>query len=228
MILLNSCNFDNSQDDVTSKDYYFDSLRVINLKNDIHMILIQDSLNFIRMLAPENRHDEVEPEFISDTVILTNKKGLEIFNRYNHKIEAEIHFSTLNYIFHQGGGEIRSEDTIRLHNFSIATNGASGNIMITVDTDYLGIGLSTGTLQLNVKGKTDILSIWSTSYALPDFYSLKASKVVARNNSSVDFYMNVTDNLKAETQYLGNIYYKGNPTVTEIKESGSGKIIQVD
>ena len=225
--LIVSCEMDKYADSITEVRYDFDLVRMINVKNDINVILVQDSLNYISVSAPEEMQELVKPEFKGDTIALTNNNKGKILNRYGYEVTVEVHFTDLKVLFLQGGGKISNIDTIQLDYLGIWTNGAIGQMHMNCEIGNIHLGLSTGNIEMVLKGKTDFLEIWTTSYVVMDFLKLDSKKVSIRNNSPTDCYVNVQEHLVSNVQSVGNVYYKGNPPVLEIKETGKGKTIKL-
>jgi len=228
LIILASCEISAFKDDITEKDYSFDTLMMLNVKNDINVIFIQDSFDFIKIKAPEGLHEKIFPEIKYDTIILKNNNRSKIINRYNQNVTAELHYTDFRIFFFQGGGNVSSSDTMKMKNLSIWSNGASGIINLTVKNDYMHFGLSTGNIEIEIHGETESLSLWTTSYCFVDMLDLKTKSVNIRNNSPMDCYINVLEKLTAKTEYTGNIYYKGNPSEKVIAETGSGKVLKTN
>jgi len=227
-VLISGCENKDLNDEINERIYSFDTLDLLNVKNDIHVILIQDSLNYILISAPEEMQPDLSPIMEEDDIILENRSRNKIFNRYNQRVEAELHFSDFRYLFYQGAGDITSNDTIRMERFQIASNGATGTIDLWVDIKGISMGLSTGTLDVILRGKADAVSVWSTSYTKLDLLELDAKKVNIRNNSPSDNYVKALESLNAKVQSIGNIFYSGEPSTINLEETGSGKLIKLD
>lgn len=106
--------------------------------------------------------------------------------------------------------------------------GGSGNIVAadTLHTDNLDIDIDgSGTVDLFGTCKYYTISLnGSGNIELLNFISDSANVTI---NGSGNIRVNATKYLYAYINGSGNIYYKGNPTVKNIKINGSGQIINV-
>lgn len=210
--------------EVESFQYSFSSLSKLRVDNDISIRLIQDSTNYIEISGPAFVIKKIIPEISGDTILLSNPGTI---GAYSEEVVADIHFTDFRTLFLRNGGDVMNEDTLRFSNFSISSNKAMGHVKLDLICENLNIGISTGSLSLELSGSAGYARIWTTAPGFIDMQEFEAKIVDCINNSSNDCYVWATQRLNADAQYLGRIFYRGNPEVLVVPEGQEDKITPI-
>jgi hypothetical protein len=79
-----------------------------------------------------------------------------------------------------------------------------------------------------LKGFCEISYLYAAGFGRIDNRGLVSKFVYVNNKSSNDLYLQVTTELGATIENIGNIYYSGNPSVVNLNQIGTGKLIKQD
>jgi hypothetical protein len=148
------------------------------------------------------------------------KKGTNI--NTSRGVQLIVHFKEINDIASSGSSDIKSNDLIKTDNLEVAVSG-SGNISLQVDVEVLNTRVS-GSGDLDFKGAADNFKAAMSGSGDIKAFDLQTNSANLKISGSADINISVKDNLYARVSGSGDITYKGNPKIEDIKVSGSGNI----
>ncbi len=148
------------------------------------------------------------------------KKGTSI--RTNRSIQITVHFKEINAVALSGSGNIVSKNQIKSDDFEIAVSG-SGDIDLNIMTNTLQAAVS-GSGDIELKGSSKDFTAAVSGSGDIDAMDLKTNKATLKISGSGGMTITVLDELIAKVSGSGDIKYKGNPKIEDIKVSGSGNV----
>jgi len=148
------------------------------------------------------------------------KKGVSI--RSNKTTQLTVYFNDIEGISLSGSGDIIGKDIIKSNDFGIALAG-SGDIDLHIESNTIEAAIS-GSGDIELKGKTKEFSASIAGSGDIDAYDLNTEKSVLKISGSGGMTLTVTNELQARISGSGDIKYKGNPRIEDIKVSGSGSV----
>lgn len=148
------------------------------------------------------------------------KKGTNI--QTNRSVHLIVHFNEVNDIASSGSSDIKSSDVIKSDNLEVAVSG-SGNIDLQLDVETLNARVS-GSGDLNFKGRAVSFKAAMSGSGDIEAFALETSSANLKISGSADITISVKDELYARVSGSGDITYKGNPKIEDIKVSGSGEV----
>lgn len=171
-----------------------------------------------------NVEQNLEPYLITEvqngTLKVRWKKGSNI--RTTKNTTVTVHFGELNAIALSGSGDIVSRDAITSDELDIAVAG-SGDIRLQLDATESNAAVSgSGDIELSGSSKTFEAAVAGSGDIKA--YELKSDKAELKISGSGTIHANVASELVARISGSGNIKYKGNPRIEDVKVSGSGNV----
>lgn len=148
------------------------------------------------------------------------KKGVSI--RTNKTTQLTVYYNDINAVGLSGSGDIIGKDLIKSNDFSVAVAG-SGDIDLHLDANNIKAAIS-GSGDIQLKGVAKVFSGAIAGSGDISAYDLKSDKVILKISGSGDMTVNVSNELEARISGSGDIKYKGNPRIEDIKVSGSGSV----
>jgi hypothetical protein len=67
--------------------------------------------------------------------------------------------------------------------------------------------------------------VFSQNNGFAHLENLESNRALIGQHATGDIYVNVKDALDVEITDAGNVYYSGNPTITQRPSPGNGKLI---
>jgi hypothetical protein len=203
-----------------------DSLAVIELFNQMEFSYKESTENKVVIQYPSTLQNSIQHSLQNHVFTLKNIVGCKIL-RNNSKdiIQVILHQKTLpKVILHNQSSFINSEKIKQ--NLHIETFVSSGTISLELDNNETIIKLESSAMNVNLKGKTNYMYIYSLGTGVINARNLDANILHINNHSTGDAQIQAKD-LTIEQYGFGNIIIHNNPININIAEHlGKGKIIK--
>ena len=198
----------------------------IKAEGNIHILLVQDSLNFVELKGGKNLLPYIETKITDGILNFKNNARCSFLKGYEHDINAVLHFSHLKTIWNWGSGNISSNDTLYFDTLILNAQESIGKYDLLINNYKTVANLHTGVSDFSLNGKSVEFFCYSRGTGNINASELKSEFVYANNISALDFYVGETKKLEALIQYKGNIFYRGNPVIQYQAISGEGKLLK--
>jgi len=202
------------------------SINSIELKDDVNLILINDSMDFLTIEGPENLVEFIDIISSNEKIIISNSNRCD-FLRSPLPINVYYHYSDLKNIELSGYGTLSNHGLIQ-HNININAFEALSNIALELQNDTTILTLMKGSIDVSLKGASNYLYGYTSGYGPFKADSLLCSTAHGHSTGLGDFYLNATSSLIIELRSMGDFYYYGNPIITNFTQTGTGKIINMN
>jgi hypothetical protein len=200
---------------------------IIEVQNNIDVLLIQDSVCYVEVEAGKNLMANIESSVVGNKLLVKNNNRCNYTRSYNHDIKIYIHFKKLNELIYEGTGPITSLNTIQNDKFTLNSWDGTDTINLMLDVPLVYANIHTGVADLIVSGKSEQLFAYAKGSGTFRMQAFKCTNVYTNNVTSSDHYFWAEKKIEALVQYVGNTYYKGNPTEIVKTINNQGKLIQV-
>ena len=197
------------------------------LDSKINLVLTQSTMNKIEITAPKNIEPNITSIVKGDSLSIKNEGDCGWMRNPDETVTVHLYFTTLRDINYKGSGNITNTDTLRLEHLHVESFTGAGNIELTVANIYTGIYIMLESAGVKMHGKTDVCFTYTNARGLADMRDFIVKKMVIEYGGLADTYVHVTEDLNAILYYKGNIYYKGNPVISQNISYSSGKLINV-
>ena len=198
----------------------------ITVYNGIDVVLEKADKSGAMLSGWSNLLPKVELAVDADGMltIMDNNK-FDIVRNPNNKTTIHLHYSgEINAITTHGDGTITNIDTLHTSSLGILSEDASGMIDLVVKSGSIGIGTNNRNVgDIRLSGSTPWLGITNWGNAPIHAEDLKVEGCSITHRGPGDFYLNVSDWMEVEIYSIGDVYYRGNPTLT-VKRVGKGNI----
>lgn len=198
----------------------------IELKDDINLILINDSLNYLTIEGPENLIEFIDISYDSDKMIMSNLTRCD-FLRKPQPINVYYHYTELKRIELVGYGTLSNYNNI-YHNINIQANESLSDINLQLQNDSTYLILIKGSLDVTLNGSSNYLYGYASGFGPFDAKSLSCNNAHGHSTGLGDFFLHATDQLTIELRSRGNFYYSGDPLNTHFIQTGTGKIVNMN
>jgi len=182
--------------------------------------LVEGDEGKLDITVEENLESYLITEVNNGTLKIKWKNGVNI--RTSSKTEITVHFKKINSLAMAGSGDIVGKDKIKGNSLKVAVAG-SGDIKVEMDVQELDTAIS-GSGDVELSGSAREFEAAVSGSGDVDAYDLKVDKAELKISGSGSIGANVQSEIVARVSGSGNIKYKGNPRIEDIKVSGSGKI----
>jgi hypothetical protein len=202
----------------------FDSIRI---GRRMELVLVEDTVNYVVLEAGRNLLDNITTTLENGLLSIENTNKCNWIRSYKYPVTIEVHFSNLRHIFIEGSTNVESKDTIHQNELTFELRDCAGDLNLLVNNQKLNIIQHTGASDIEVKGRTEDLSIYMASLATGDYDELLAKTVYVQTLSSGFCRVYATDTFYFVVDGNGSIYYKGSGVVTHVERNGGGGIAPI-
>lgn len=198
----------------------------IKIEDKINLFLKQDTFYSVKVEAGENLLYDIITEVNDSMLEIRNNNHCNWVRSYKPEINVYVTFKNIwHLIYLKGAGKVITEDTIRTDSFRLDNLEGTGSLNFFINADETFFILHTGPADLTVKGKTNYSYLYTAGNGPTDMTEYNSKIVCITSKSTADSYVWVTDEIDVWIDYVGNIYYKGNPSVITHNYTGSGRLI---
>lgn len=189
-------------------------------------VLIEDDVadGKIKLEGDSNILERIQISVKGNTLKISQKSGFYKSNGKSVKISFKA--QNLNGLVLTGSGNITADGIQRVNDFKTVLDG-SGDIEVSIASKTAEIQLN-GSGNITVGGTVDKLKAGVAGSGDLHAYQLKANDVNAGMSGSGNLEVHSDQKLNAGVSGSGKLYYKGNPSDTDLKTVGSGEVVKAD
>jgi len=203
------------------------TIREIRLFDNIDLVLKQDTAEKISVSAGNNLEPFIETSFEKEVLTIRNNLQCQWLRDPAEAITVYVSVKNLEKLYYEGSGNVGSENTILADNFTFYTELGAGNIDLTLDARQTFSYIMDESTDLTLRGSSEAMWSYTNSRGSIDFSNFEVRKMVIEYGGVRDANINVTTELNAILYFKGNLYYKGNPVITQNKQHSSGRLIKL-
>lgn len=218
--LLNSCNGVTGNGNVIEEDRTVPDFTGIvasgsidvevNPGNEIHVKVVNDE-NLISYVVTEVKNGELRIYYEKNSNISSDHAKVIVTSPEVRLLQTS------------GSGDISTNGTITGGQAIELKSSGSGDVTATVDVPAVTI-TGSGSGDFKISGRTIDLNCQVTGSGNVDTKELRAEKVSLKGSGSSDFKVFAKESLKANLSGSGDVLYWGNPALSDIRATGSGKL----
>lgn len=232
VIVICSCNKESRWDCIKRTGAITTDVRIlppftkIYLKDNINVFIRQGIEQEVKIEAGKNLVSLIKTEVNNNELVIKNGNRCNWARSYkNGDINVFITMPVLKFITHYGSGNIKGLDTIVCDTLEILTR-ESGDVNLTLNANIVFSRLH-GTSDITLHGKSNLQGIFHMGEGYLHFEDFVTQIAWSHSKASGNQYLNAKLDLSVRLDWIGNIYYVGNPAIN-IHEGGkgTGKLIQ--
>ena len=197
----------------------------IDLSDNVDLKIEYGSLNAYSVTAGKNLIDNITTEVKNGTLTIRNKNECNWVRSFKNKFVVKLTLDTLVGIDFSGVGDIDFVNTFLADSFRIEVFDGWGDIDLKYKGKSLRLVHHIGGVNFRVTGEADDFYLYLADNAQADCSEISTRINQVWSISTGNCRINVTEKLNARLSYIGNVYYKGNPSLIESTIESTGKLI---
>ncbi len=201
------------------------SFKGISVFNNLNVNLIPDSIDYASITSFENTIDLISFEVVDSLLEIRDGNKCNFLRSFDKQSTIDFHYKQLTVLSLNGNGNIRTLAPIEndvVHVYSLSSN---SDIDLEIKALSFIVKLVNGTLSGTISGSGKNSNIFHSGHSNIDFEDLEVENLSFTNKSDADVYIKSTTTLFAELLSIGDIYYKGNPTIQITKNRFGSEIV---
>jgi hypothetical protein len=229
-IIYYSCSGDGdclkSSGPETTEERFLSNFKSIEIHDLFNVYLVNDTISKITVETGKNLMSAIKTE-VSDSVLnLSNTSRCRFLRGYGNYPKLTIHVKNLQLLRIYEPCNVFTVDTLKIDDLHIIFNADVSTADICLKSNYLTLDLwSDVTGEYKICGAATNFISTSHGFSVIDAKNLKSDFVILNSMSTGDYTVNVQSKLSVTVQSSGNVYYYGNPVITE-NIKGTGQIIK--
>ena len=192
----------------------------VGVSGSFDVILVTGNEGKLEISVEENLEPYLITEVSGGSLKIKWKKGTNI--RTTKSTQVTVHFKEINSLAMSGSGDITSKDVIKGNSLDMAVAG-SGDIKLSMDVQKAQSAIS-GSGDIELSGKAAEFEAAVSGSGDIEAYDLKTEKAELKVAGSGSIEISVEKEIVARVSGSGDIKYKGQPRIEDIKVSGSGNV----
>jgi len=203
-----------------------DTLKSLSIYSQFDIYIKQDTINKAVVQCGKNLIDLIS--LTTKDSILTIKNGniCNFFRQTNEIPKIYFHLTNLEAIYLNGPIKVYSIDTLKYRNLLIRVYDDVAYLDLKIKNYILWLEYWTATGDAYISGETEFFDTFINGYAFIHAFDFKAKYSTVKLSLTGIYEVNITDNMNVYLNGIGNIYYKGNPTINIVEQKSSGKLIK--
>jgi hypothetical protein len=231
LLLLVGCNSEDAPDFLQSRGSYVEEIRSmetftgINAGEGIDVFLQQGEEAQVLVKGWNNLLPDVQIEVDEAGILqLEDQNSYNALRDYDNRTEIHITYvEQPTYFRVESNANMYAQDTLR-NAFTFLGEAGGGEVVFPINNPSVSLGVN-AMITLRFAGKTDWLGITNWGWAPLHLEGLPCIDAGIIHHGPSDIFVNVKNSLSTELFALGNVYYSGNPAITETRH-GKGKTIK--
>lgn len=205
------------------------SFTQIDLHNNIDLVYHTDTFNHVSVTAGKKLIDGITTEVENGILVLRNKNRCNWTRSFSNTFVVDVWIKQLDRItVYDASSNIRFADTLKQDEFHLNSWSSTGDYYLKLNIGTAYLELHTGPADIYAEGEIGVAYVYSAGYGKIDMDDLDADDVYIANKGTNDLYIKAHNRIDAEISYLGNIYYKGNPSQVDQTITNSGRLIHLN
>lgn len=192
----------------------------VGVSGSFDVILVSGNEGKLEISVEENLEPYLITEVKDGNLKIKWKKGTNI--RTTKSTQVKVHFKEISSLAMSGSGDIISKDVIKGKSLDIAVAG-SGDIKLDMQVQKAQSAIS-GSGDIELSGKATEFEAAVSGSGDIEAYDLKTEKADLKVAGSGSIGISVSNEIVARVSGSGDIKYKGQPRIEDIKVSGSGNV----
>jgi hypothetical protein len=220
----NMCDCLKSTGSIEKEQRTVSDFTMIEVHKNIYVTLIQDTINSVEVEAGKHLLPLIKTEVTDGTLYITNDNKCNWVRSYSIEINVYIHVKNLEELRSYSSKNIHSANTITTTVINIYDFN-SGDISLDISSNESYTKQMGAAGDIKVTGNTNFNYVFDQGYGFLHLENLQSNSALIVQHGTGDIYIQTKDALDVEITDVGNVYYSGNPVISQRPSVGSGKLI---
>lgn len=198
------------------------------LREQIEFVLIQDSTDKLVIKGGENLIKHISWSVNSENLLeIKNANKCNFLRKLDKKVKVEIHFTSLYNLHYEGTEPLTSLDTLNTPYFVMMIRDGAGSVKLNLRAVVIEADISHGWGDYTLSGRTAYARIAARSNGFCDVRNLKISdSVLVSSETAGTIKLNANGiPLRGQLSGYGDVWYYGIPSLIDVREISTGKLV---
>lgn len=233
VVFLNSCKKAEdrtcmkSAGSETTIEVSLPSFEKVKLGPHINFTLVQDTINKMIVTGGENLVKHISSDFVDDEMVIENNNKCNFLRSYKKEIDVEVHFVDIKHLTFEGTRPLNMIGTLTTDYFLLLLRDGAGTVNMDLNCLNTTVVATHGWTNFDLSGNTNYLKLEIRGNGFGSSYDLNvADSINVISHSSENIKVNSNNvPLRAEIDGVGDVWYKGIPSVINVTQYGEGELL---
>ncbi len=197
----------------------------IDIKDNINLVLTQDTINKIFVEAGEFISSNIKTEIANNVLTINNEASCKWLRNPSEQVTVYVNVKDLVRINYNGSGNITSTNTIVADGITFYTDNGAGTIDIDLNAKRTYAYIYNDNTDMIFRGNSDSCYVYTGERGTIDFRDFVVKNQTVGYGSIRDGYVHATESLKVIMYFKGTLFYKGNPGKVTTEYLSTGRVI---
>ncbi|HXC04628.1 MAG TPA: DUF2807 domain-containing protein, partial [Bacteroidia bacterium] len=187
----------------------------IQLENKVDLVLTQDTVEHIYVVAGKHLIDKIETSISGGTLYIRNHNICNFVRSLGREITVYVSVKNLNTINYDGAGNVTCTNTLRDSCIDIESHDGSGIVTLDINARVIHTTIHTGPADIRVTGTTPLLYVYSGGNGVIHAESIACPQIYLTEGGTGSLYAasdgSVNSLLDYEIDSPANVYFYGHP-----------------
>lgn len=207
-----------------------DSIITFQVSNNLNVDVYLSDRNYVEIEGGENVIPFISVEMSDTVLLLKNNNKCNFLRNFDQNLKVRLYLKSVSRFMFDGSGTLNFMDTLKGREVLVKSLQGSGTINLTVWLDdnigRIRISLEDGSVDVNVKGRAHYLNTYFTTTSTIDAKDLITNICGVYTESAGDIVVNAIEHINVLIYSIGDIKYRGSPTIRIENHTGSGQIMR--
>ena len=200
------------------------SFHRIVLFDDVNLVLTQDTLESIKIVAAKNIEPNISVQNDNGVLTIRNNTTCKWLRSPNENATVYLSVKTLDHIEYSGSGNVSSTNSINADKITFYSAIGAGNIDISLNAKQVTAKVEYESADFIFHGRADVCYGYTGSRGTLDLKDFEVKYLALGYAGVRDVTVNATELLEATIYHTGNVFYKGNPPNITTTFYSSGRL----
>ncbi|MCG3164503.1 MAG: hypothetical protein POELPBGB_00257 [Bacteroidia bacterium] len=198
----------------------------IQSHDNISVYLTTDTFFEIKVEAGENLIPLIKTEVKNNKLIIKNDNTCNWVRSFTTPVNVHVTMPSPGGLINEATSAITSVNAIKDRTLLIKMT-SSGDVDLKLDIPHLLGNLSACEGNLNLSGNCELFEVFFIGSSIIEASNLSVKKAYIQTSGTGDFHLNVSQEIGAKIDWVGNVYYTGNAVEAYANYTSSGRIIKI-
>lgn len=204
-----------------------DDFNGIEVKQMFDIVLANDTVNRIYVTCGENLQPQMDI-YVKDGILYLDHHIKYNWSRNYEKTKLILRLNHFPRINVRKPEYITTLDTLKTNVFDYVDWEKFTEMDVTLNVTQCNIGMSSDNFgHYTIRGKATNATLWGWGSTFLYGEDMNIENCYIKHRGIGDLYVNVSNSLTVSLEATGNVYYKGNPTITIEQHLSTGKLIRL-
>lgn len=200
--------------------------RYLHMQDNVDVYITYSQDYAIEVRAGKNIIGGIKTEVSGQRLSIRNDNSCNWVRSYDRPLEVHVKTPVLDSIVYMASGNLTFTNQFRSDSIKLDVLEGAGSISLWLDMQRSKFNLHYGTVDLNVKGYSNVSFLYSGGYGPANLRNLSTAFSFLTSNSTNNCYIRASLELEATIQNVGDVHYWGDPATLSLDRSGSGNFIK--